>query len=73
MFDRFTAAALAAALVLASAGVTVAQARMSPSRAPEFAPAYDEGNYYTQRYRRGNEQFCYLPSEPCDNDHRVDN
>ena len=29
----------------------------------EPAPVFDSGQYYE----------CYLPSEPCDNDHRVDN
>jgi hypothetical protein len=59
MVDKITAV-LAGALMLFSAGAAPAQ-----SGAGETL-AYDQA-------RPRAEQYCYLPSEPCDNNHRVSN
>jgi hypothetical protein len=60
MVDKITAG-LALALMLFSAGAASAQPRAEEAR-----------SYYDQA-RSQAEQFCYLPSEPCDNQHSVTN
>jgi hypothetical protein len=60
MVDKITAA-LALALMLFFAGAASAQASTEGTR-----------SYYDQA-RPQAEQFCYLPSEPCDNQHTVTN
>jgi hypothetical protein len=58
MFGKFTAA-IAAAFMFATAGLA--------SAAP-----YASNDTFA-RYPRHSEQYCYLPSDPCDNEHRVEN
>ena len=57
MVRHFTTA-LAAALLLGSVGIASAQT----------VQRYDGVSYPHQ-----NEMYCYLPSSPCDNEHRVTN
>jgi hypothetical protein len=57
MVRNFTAA-LVAALLLASTGIASAQS----------VQRYDGVSY-----PHDNERYCYLPSSPCDNEHRVTN
>jgi hypothetical protein len=68
---RNISAALAAALVLASTGI--ASARTTRHATPErtFAPRVERYDGVTYPHNDGS--FCYLPSEPCDNEHRVTN
>ena len=54
---RNLTAALIAALVLGSAGIASAQ------------PARFDG----WTYPHSQEQYCYMPSSPCDNQHRMTN
>ena len=71
MFGKFTTA-LAAALVLASASVTLALPRTNLSRAQALATVEEEGHYYKQ-HLTPKQDFCYLPGDPCDNEHRLEN
>jgi hypothetical protein len=71
MIDKITKA-LAVALVLASAGVASAQPITHVNPASVFAPPSNVESYYNQDSLSGG-QYCYLPSEPCDNDHRMAN
>ncbi len=57
MIHNFTAALVAAAL-LASTGIASAQS----------VQRYDGVSY-----PHDNERYCYMPSSPCDNEHRVTN
>ena len=57
MIRNFTAALVAAAL-LASTGIASAQS----------VQRYDGVSY-----PHNNERYCYMPSSPCDNNHRVTN
>ena len=50
--------ALAAILLLGSVGI---------------ASAKTVQRYYGVSYSHQNEMFCFLPSSPCDNEHRVTN
>jgi hypothetical protein len=50
-------AALVAALVLGSAGIASAQTQ----------------RFDGWSYQHSQERFCYMPSSPCDNNHRVTN
>jgi len=63
-----TTAALAAILVLASALTASAQPAVHASRMR--APAV---RAYESEPLQRNAPYCYLPSEPCDNDHMVTN
>jgi hypothetical protein len=54
---RNLTAALIAALVLGSAGIASAQTQRSDG----------------WTYQHSQEQFCYLPSSPCDDNHSVTN
>ena len=54
---RNLTAALVAALVLGSAGIASARTRRSDG----------------WTYPHSQEQFCYMPSSPCGNNHRVTN
>jgi hypothetical protein len=62
-------AALATALVLASVGAASARPAWETRRA--FAPTVER--YDGAIYPHSDERHCYLPSSPCDNDHRVTN
>ena len=67
MVGKLTAA-LAATLVLASVGVASARpAVMAQARAPSV------GEYGGWTYSHSAERYCYLPSSPCDNQHRMTN
>ena len=57
MVRHFTTA-LAAALLLGSVG---------------FASARTFQRYDGVTYSHQNEMYCYMPSSPCDNEHRVTN
>jgi hypothetical protein len=70
MTDKITAA-LAAVLVLGSAIAASAQPTVHASRMRGFTPGVQV--YQSEVPLRGNDQYCYLPSEPCDNDHTVTN
>jgi hypothetical protein len=67
MTDK-TAAALAAILVCASAVTASAEpfVHANHMRAPVVRA-------YESEPPQGNAAYCYLPSEPCDNDHMVTN
>ena len=67
MTDK-TAAALAAILVFASAVTASAEPSVHANhmRAPVVRA-------YESEPPQGNAAYCYLPSEPCDNDHMVTN
>jgi hypothetical protein len=54
---RNLTAALVAVFVLGSAGIASAQTQ----------------RFDGWSYENSNEQFCYMPSSPCDNQHRVTN
>jgi hypothetical protein len=58
--------ALAAALVLASVGAASARPAWETTRI--FAPSYDG-----VIYPHSEERYCYMPSSPCGNNHRVTN
>jgi hypothetical protein len=64
-------AALAAALLLASAGIASARPIWHPTSPRIFAPS-DE-RYDGVTYPHDDERFCYMPSSPCDNEHRETN
>jgi hypothetical protein len=67
MTDKI-AAALATILVLASAVTASAEPAMHANRMR--APAV---RVYQSELPQGSAPYCYLPSEPCDNDHMVTN
>jgi hypothetical protein len=71
MFDKITVA-LSVALVLATAGVSSAQPRTHVTQDQAFAPPTVD-SYYNEDSSNGSGQDCYLPSESCDNEHRVTN
>ena len=64
---RNLSAALVAVLLLASPGIASAQSTWTSQRV--FASQRLDGVSYSHQ----NETFCYVPSEPCDNEHRVTN
>jgi hypothetical protein len=66
---RNLTAALVAALVLGSASIASAQPAWNTERA--FAPISQR--YDGVVYPHETERFCYMPSSPCDNEHRVTN
>ena len=56
--------ALAAILLLGSVGIASART----------VQRYDGvSNSHQNFLHRGNEMYCYMPSDPCDNEHRVTN
>ena len=61
--------ALAAALVFASVGIASARPTWETTRV--FAPSVEHYDGWT--YPHSQEQFCYMPSSPCGNNHRVTN
>jgi len=61
--------ALAAALVLAAVGAASARPTWETTRA--FSPSAER--YDGVIYPHSEERYCYLPSSPCDNNHRVTN
>jgi hypothetical protein len=61
--------ALAAALVLASVGA--ASARPAWNTARVFAPSVERYDGIT--YPHSEERYCYMPSSPCGNNHRMTN
>jgi hypothetical protein len=65
-------AALTAALLLASAMTASAQPSGHNNRTGVFAPG---NRAYESELSppRSDHQYCYLPSETCDNDHTVTN
>jgi hypothetical protein len=63
--------ALAAALVLASVGTASAQPTWNATSQRVFASSVQRYNGVSYPY--DNERYCYLPSSPCDNEHRVTN
>jgi hypothetical protein len=63
-------AALTAALLLA-AGIASARPIWQPTSPRIFAPG-DE-RYDGVTYPHDDERFCYMPSSPCDNEHRETN
>jgi hypothetical protein len=65
------AAAVAAAFVLASAATVSAQPIGHASRPRALTP--DIQVYDSAAPPQGNGQYCYLPSGPCDNEHRMAN
>jgi hypothetical protein len=62
-------AALATALVLASVGAASARPAWETSRVS--GPGVERYDGVT--YPHSDERYCYLPSSPCDNNHRVTN
>jgi hypothetical protein len=67
MTDKI-AVALAAILVFASAVTASAEPAVHTNRMP--APTI---RAYQSELPQDNASYCYLPSEPCDNDHMVTN
>ena len=61
--------ALAAALVLASVGTASARPAWETTRV--FAPSVE--HYDGWAYPHSEERYCYMPSSPCGNNHRVTN
>jgi hypothetical protein len=59
---------LAAALVIASVGAASARPAWETTRF--FAPAERHDGVV---YPHSDERFCYMPSSPCGNNHRVTN
>ena len=59
--------ALAAALVLASVGIASARPAWEATRV--FAPSVE--HYDGWAYPDSEEQYCYMPSSPCGNNHSV--
>jgi hypothetical protein len=66
---RSLTAALVAASLLGSAGIGSAQPAWNTERA--FAPITQR--YDGVVYPHETERYCYLPSSPCGNNHRVTN
>jgi hypothetical protein len=64
-------AALAAALVLASAATASAQPTAHHTRAHHFAPGVRA--YESPVPQQDDHQNCYLPSDACDTEHTVTN
>lgn len=87
MLDR-TRAFIAAGAIIGSLAITLhaddglagqnhRKTAMHPPRAP-YAPYYysrwDPHSLYSiYDHLSGGRQMCYLPTEPCENDHRVQN
>ena len=68
MVGKITAA-FAVALVLSSTGFASAQPTWHPTSERVLALQHYDG----VAYPHDNERYCYMPSSPCDNDHRVTN
>ena len=68
MFGKITAA-LAVALVLSSTSFASAQTAWQP-RSQRVA-AFQR--YDGVAYPHETERYCYMPSSPCDNEHRMTN
>jgi hypothetical protein len=68
MFGKMTAA-LAAALVLSTTSFASAQAAWQPTSQRVAAFERYDGVVYPHE----TERYCYMPSSPCDNEHRVTN
>ena len=64
-------AALAAAFLLASAGIASAQPTWNAPSERVFAPSVQ--HYGGVTYPSDGEPYCYMPSSPCENNHRVTN
>jgi hypothetical protein len=64
-------AALALALVLVSTGIASARPALEARSARVFGPGVE--HYDRVAYPHNDERFCYLPTSPCDNEHRVTN
>jgi hypothetical protein len=64
-------AALVLALVLASAGIASARPAFDASPARGFGPGVER--YDGVAYPHDDGRYCYMPSSPCDNNHRVTN
>ena len=64
-------AALVAALVLGSAGVASARTAWDTRSERAFAPTIKHYDGWTRAH--GDERCCYMPSSPCDNNHRMTN
>jgi len=64
-------AALAVAFLLASAGIASAQPTWNATSDRVFAPSVQRNDGVT--YPSDHERYCYLPSSPCGNNHRVTN
>jgi hypothetical protein len=64
---RNPTAVLVAVLLLASPGIASAQSTRTPQR------VFASPGFNGVPYPRDNERYCYLPSSPCDNQHRVAN
>ena len=62
---RNLSAALVAVLLLASTGIASAQSTWTLQRASQ--------SLHGVSYPNSNERHFYLPSSPCDNEHRVTN
>jgi hypothetical protein len=73
---RNPTAALVAVLLLASSGFASAQSTLTPQRvfaSPGFNRVFAPPGFNGVPYPRDNERYCYLPSSPCDNQHRLTN
>jgi hypothetical protein len=73
---RNPAAVLVAVLLLAFPGVTSAQSTRTPQRvfaSPGSNGVFASPGFNGVPYPRENERYCYQPSSPCDNQHRVAN
>ena len=64
-------AALAAAFLFASAGIASAQPTWNATSERVFAPSVQRYDGVT--YPNDDERYCYMPSSPCGNNHRVTN
>jgi hypothetical protein len=82
---RNPTAVLVAVLLLASPGIASAQSTRTPQRgfaspgfnrvfaSPGFNGVFAPPGFNGVPYPRDNERYCYLPSSPCDNQHRMTN
>jgi hypothetical protein len=69
-------AVLVAVLLLASPGIASAQSTRTPHRVfppPAYNRVFAPPGFNGVPYPRDNERYCYLPSSPCDNQHRMTN
>jgi hypothetical protein len=73
-----TIAATLAFLIVATLGVTAGAANAATYGSPaikrtHYPAARHPTLFEVYTWLKGSREFCYLPSEPCNNNHRVQN